>query len=371
MNRQKIVFLTASLAVLGCALLVFFIVIARPANKNKPLGDNQNPSFSYVTSTTATFSPASRPSNAFINEGNNNIVLPQSPNNETALPTSPTGSASTEISGAKAASLSDVQNIISSALSAKKPATATLLALPNVPDSEIVISPSGVSTALNYLTYFGTHSKDVIFDGKKFDNVLKDKNGIILFVLGLIEKAIADNNFPEVTSSLSIQKEFTEAEINFLKSIPVSGIAIAINKENIGLEELTAGVIDKALAVSSGLVSKNDFINYYNQFNATAESVRRGFVAQSGVLSLNKPTSLADRILGILGIGTAANAQAVDVPFGGTIDLLQPCPCNLGVNVVIGPPSARRSFCAPCISRDTTFFRLQDDVRGRMVVGEV
>lgn len=188
MNRQKIVFLTASLAVLGCALLVFFIVIARPANKNKPLGDNQNPSFSYVTSTTATFSPASRPSNAFINEGNNNIVLPQSPNNETALPTSPTGSASTEISGAKAASLSDVQNIISSALSAKKPATATLLALPNVPDSEIVISPSGVSTALNYLTYFGTHSKDVIFDGKKFDNVLKDKNGIILFVPALSKK---------------------------------------------------------------------------------------------------------------------------------------------------------------------------------------
>lgn len=288
--------------------------------------------------------------------GNNNVVLPQNPAQpSSSLSPIPTGAASTA-SGTKVSTLSEVQNIVSSSLAAEKPATTALLALPNVPDSEIVISPSGVSTAISYLAYFGANLKNINFNDEEFGNVLKGKNGVLLSVPGLIEKAIADNNFPEVANSLTIQQKFIKAEVIFLESIPVSGNAVAINKENIGLEELSSGLVDKALAVAAGSLSRNDFISYDNQFNATAEAARQGFVAQSGVLSLNKTPSFFDRILAALGIGTAAKAQSADAPFGGMVTVLEPCPCSLGTVVYVGPPVPADLFVPDAFLLTPLFF---------------
>ena len=255
MNRRRIVLVVSSLIILALVLVIFFDASMRLVGKVHPSGNNQTqaPLLSRGTSTAAS-SSASSPGSAFAGgENNSNIFFPLNPSNEVS-PSSPTTSGiSIGASGTKVTSLSDVRNIISSTLSTEKPATTTLLALPDVPDSEINISSSGVSSTLDYLTYFGVHSQNIAFNSKEFNSVLKDRNGIVLFVPGLIDKAIADNNFLEIASSLLVQEQFTEAEINFLKSMPVTGTAVAINKENIGLEELEVGLVNKAIAVSFGI----------------------------------------------------------------------------------------------------------------------
>jgi hypothetical protein len=218
------------------------------------------------------------------------------------------------------------------------------------------MSPSGASTALDYLIHFNTNAQKIAFNGKNFDDVLKDKNGITLFVPDLIEKAISDDNFREVANSLKVQQEFIEAEINFLEAMPVTGAAIAINKENIGLEELTDGVIDKALAVAAGALSKNDFINYYNQYDATVGIARQNFSAQVALASSPKSESFFSRVLGMLGIGSTAKAQTTIIPFGGQITFLQPCPCTLGFNLVLGPPVPADLFVFAALLETPLFF---------------
>jgi hypothetical protein len=360
MNRRRIIFPLAAILILGCALAIFFDIFVRSHQQGSSSRGDQIPLISQgtlpvVTSSfitgfvgalannetssvaAPTSSVAPQSGSAFVSGENNNVVLPQNPTQPSSSPLlAPTGAAPAA-SGIKVSTLGQVQNIIASSVPAEKPTTTALLALPDVPDSEITISPSGVSTALDYLTYFSAHAENTTFDYKKFNSVLKDKNGIILSPQDLIDKAIADNDFSEVTSSLSVQEEFIQTEISFLKSIPVSGNAVAINKENIGLEELMSNLIDKALAVSSGSISEDDFISYNQQFDATANSARQSFIAESGILSLNKPMSFWDRILAALGIRTITKAQGLP-PFGGQITFLLDCPCDLGTLVTIGPP---------------------------------
>ena len=366
MNHWKTILLVGLLAISGCALAIFFVVISNSTNKGKLLGNNQIPPFYYGTSTAVAISPAAQSNNAFVSGGNNDVVLPGGLDNKTPLSSSSADVLPAGISGAGVTSLSDVQNIVSSALSAEKQ-TVTLLALPDVQNSEIVVSSSGASTALDYLTYFSAHSKSVIFDGKKLNNVLKDKNGAILFIPNLIEEAITDDNFTEVASSLSVQKEFTESEINFLKSIPVSGTAIAINKENIGLEELMVGVVDKALAVSAGSLAKNDFINYYDQFDVTAENTRRSFVAQSGILSMGKQKNIGivGNILRLLGLETPAAAQSAGNPFGGKVSLITPCICDVGELVTVGPPNPAEIFVPIAFLATPLFFLIKQIIQER------
>ena len=307
-----------------------------------------NPSNAFVSGGNSVASSVPQPSNAFVSEGNNNVVLPQSP--------APSAGSQTGTTNTKVTSLNEVENIIASALPPAEPTTTASLALPDVPDSEITINSSGASTALNYLTYFSEHFEDITFNNQEFNSVLKDKNGVILAIPGLIEKAIADNNFSEVTSSLSVEKEYAQAEIRFLASIPVTGAAVAINKENIGLEELMDGVIDKALEVSSGVISKADFMNYYGQFTAVARTARQALTAQVSISAPSKPMSFFDRILEALGIGAKANAQGVDASFGGTVDVLLDCPCDLGTVVTIGPPVPAFLFVSDAFLLTPLFF---------------
>ena len=252
-------------------------------------------------------------------------------------------------------SLNDVAQIIASATSsagilasASTSATATiktastsslavqLLALPNVPDSEINIDPSGVATALGYVKYFNGHFKDVSFDSGKFSGVLKNKNGTILFVPDLIQKALVDNNFAEIHDSLVVQRNFADADIAYMKSIKVAGAAIALNKQAIGLEELTQNLIDKALAVGAGTLSKNDFLGFYGELAATAQDAHQKLSVQVGLLTMAVGDNWLTDILDIF--STKAFAQSANPPFGGTVVSILPCECNLGEWVVIGTP---------------------------------
>ena len=244
-------------------------------------------------------------------------------------------------------SISDVATIVTKATAnivVPSPASTTSLSLPDVPDSGIVIDTSGVSTQRDYLSYFNKHAPGgITFDNRRFATVIKDKNGVILFPQQLIDKAVADNNFKEVHDSLIVEKDFITAEISFLRSIKVTGDAIALNKETIGVEELLNDEVDKALAVGSGAGSSEDVLSFKSQFSSLVQDDHAKLLASSGVLSIAPPQSWFDRLATFL--GAKVNAEdGVDTPFGGPIGVPVLCTCDAGYYIIVGEPSSAELF---------------------------
>lgn len=338
MSHSKIV-LGGAVVILG----MLFLAIVGWAPKFSPVGVSTNviPSGQETTPPASPYfplpssSPAAYPQNGFLPQSNSTTLA----GNQNSFPAVFNGQAVT--------SLNDVANIIASSPSISASSTSVVaLAMPAVADSDITIDASGVATVKDYLGYFNQHSvKDILFDSSRFNNVLKDENGILLFTPGLLSKAIADSNFAEVHVSLLAQKDFANAEIVFLKKIKVTGDAIAVSKQAIGMEELVVQLIDKAMAVESGAVTKNDFLVFYQAFNLTASTAHQKLLAQSGALAVTPSPSWFDRILGALHL--TAQAQVVNpaaVPFGGRIVTPIPCLCDLGFWIVVGPPRPASLF---------------------------
>ncbi len=274
-------------------------------------------------------------------------------------------------------SLNDVANVIVKTNPPPAPITAVpLLPLPAVADSEVAANPSGVATTLDFLSYFSAHStQGLVFDDKKFDTTLKDPNGVVLFTPELIEKAVADNDFAEIRSSLLVQKDFANAEIVFLSSIKVTGNAIAVDKETIASEKLLIQLIDKAIAVGDGTLKKDELASFYKEFLATMSASRGQLLAKTGLLSLGEDkgwlAKLQDGFFGALagvervfaasstsgsggggggggigGFGDIAGgiANLLITPFGGQIGVPVPCPCSGGYWIIVGPPRPTSLF---------------------------
>jgi hypothetical protein len=238
--------------------------------------------------------------------------------------------------GRPVTTLDQVQQIIAQSTPTSTSETQSL-AIPDVPDSDLAIDAKGASTLQSYLVYFNENSaKGVVFDASKFKDVLKDSDGVVIFAPSLISKALTDNNFSEVHSSLLAQKDFITAEIAFMKTIKVTGKAIAVNKEAIATQELLLGTIDKAFAVESGSLSKSDFVSYYSKFETTINGAHREFLAEATAPALPAGQTwftIADNFF-----GERALAQSPFEQFGGEVIAVIPCPCSLSLWVTIGPP---------------------------------
>jgi hypothetical protein len=205
----------------------------------------------------------------------------------------------------------------------------------------------------------------------EFNDVLKDENGIELFVPDLVEKAITDNNFPEIRSSLIAQKDFIDAEEKFLSSIKVTGDAVLVDKQVIGSEELTENLADEALLAASGSLSRADMVNDYIQFNATISTARDNLVEQSGVLSLtmSNKSGIVDNILRFFGLDTPAAAQSAGIPFGGLVTTILPCACDAGILFTIGPPVPALVFVPIAFEATPLFFPYKADHLGAWWLG--
>lgn len=233
------------------------------------------------------------------------------------------------------------------------PSATELLAIPTVSDSEITIDPSGASTALSFLEAFNNPSSSIDFNYKEFNSVIKDKNGVVLFVPDLADQALTDNNFAEISSSLRVQRDFTNAEISYLKSLKVTGGAIAINKEVIGVEELTDELIKKALSVNAGTLSASDFGHFNNQFIATMNSAHDKLIAQMGTISFLPRESWFEQFLSEMG-GVARAQVPTGIPFGGPVTVV--VPCDSGIMVTIGPPAPATIFATDEFMATPLFF---------------
>jgi hypothetical protein len=320
MRLSKIIFLT------GTALAVVIVGMAVYARLDSPI----SPPFSMA----AADQSSSQPGQSIASQ---NAFLPSS--GSYTLGGSSAASQQPTFQGKAVTSLADVASIVASASSSiAAPSSVAALSLPDVPDADIVIDPSGVSTTLAYLAYFNAHTATgIVFNNSRLAGVLKDQNGVMLFPQGLISKAIADNNFGEVHDSLVIEKDFVIAETTFLKSIKVTGSAVALHKETIGTEELLSDEINKALAVGSGQLSTSNFLTYENQFSLTVQNAHAQLLASSGVLAIAPRQNWLDHLLAFLGLRAEAQVTG-NIPFGGPIVTPIPCPCDAGFWIIVGTP---------------------------------
>jgi hypothetical protein len=283
------------------------------------------------------------------------------PQNESTNPTqsgAPTNSGGTQ---------SGTNTIGTSSNPSSNSTTTALLTIPTIPDSQITINPEGVATIIDFLEYFNTHYSAVAFSAQNFSGVLRSGNGTgtVLFTDELINKAIADNNFAEIHNSLQVQENFTNAEINYLRSIKVTGDAVATDKETIGFEDLTLDLINNAFAVEAGTMSKGSFLNYYQSFNATAVLANQQLMGTVVLASKHLAPKSSNMF------GPTALAQGVTgLPFGG-IDILPPieCSCDLAILIEIGPPAPASLFVPDIFLASPFFFPFKSTIPGSYWLG--
>jgi hypothetical protein len=287
---------------------------------------------------------------AFVNIASNNVLLPSADDN-----ISPQDTTVTATGGIKESALQNASNTIKT-FPASPAQRVTMLSLPDISNSEMVIGENGVSSTIAYATYFNNNYKNIGFNGARFNTVLKDENGIPLFIPALAEKALADNNFGEIKDSLIVQKDFTSAEIAFMKSIEVTGNMVDFDKQIIGSEELTVDLADQALGVVYGDVSRKEFSDFYAAFLTTIAQANSHYVNEVQAVSLvphkEAPTSPILSFF-LTYLSPVAYAQ---VPFGGPVLTIIPNPVLQGAYVTIGPPVATVVFVPWAFLASPLFF---------------
>ena len=243
-----------------------------------------------------------------------------------------------------------------------------ILTLPEALESDLVVDQGGVKNLQTYLEYFNAHSSEINFSyGEKFTSVLKDDNGVPLFPVDLIEKALKENNFASIHNSLSIFKEFFSAKIDFLKSIKVWGDAIEINKVMVGLDKLTMNLVDKTFAFESGKITKVNFEDFFKKYKATGLFYGFQFTEKLNASSSIQSRGFMNDALAIFGLTKIAHA--LGLPFGGLIGLTVPCLCSFGVSLFIGSPSVGNFYISFATIASPALFAFKAIHPGAWILG--
>ena len=377
MNRKK--FIVASLilvfTVLSLGVGIFFSL--RPGQKISPA---DQPALGGVLSRSEPpLAPA--PRNAFVSSARSGVILPDvddgGNNASSSAQLSATGSSAVMNEGGVSVSPPSFSAPIAAFPSSSYQSASSsvnqvsALDLPDVPDSELAISASGASSSLDYVIAFNAQYKNINFDSNRFGTVLKDESGIPLFIPSLVDKALADNNFSEVKNSLVIQKDFANADIALMKSIKVSGGAVAFDKEVVGTEELTVQLADEALAVASGNLSRDNFDKYDSSYLQTVSSLHDDYVHDMQVAFSGEPGKAKSFFAGF--VQTISPVAYADVPgveavFGGPIIAIEPA--IIAVFVTIGPPVPAEILVPDAFLATPLFFLMKSLVPGSWCLGQ-
>lgn len=213
------------------------------------------------------------------------------------------------------------------------PSTDDVLPLPVVADTEINISENGAGTIAQYLDVFSAEAKNVSFDFNRFSLITRDEYGMIILPDVLVSMGINAENFSEVQQSLSVYKDFLNAKISFLKTIPVTGDAKEISRSMIATDILTISLIDTALSSDKSIEEISDYYQKYeNSIKYYAKSFQRG-------ISVSYPIrDFLRKMATLLPISQTAFAQSVTgLGFGGLITAIQECTCTAGFLLWLSP----------------------------------
>lgn len=241
--------------------------------------------------------------------------------------------------GGPVTSLNDVASIVNAApTGTPASATAQLLPLPAIPDSELAIDPSGASTMEDYMAYANSHYQDAAFQASQFNAVMKDKNGVILLPTDLVAEALASGNFTSIHDSLAVYQKYYTAKIAFERAIKVTGDAAALNKKVIGFDELALSLIQKDFDVEAGKAPAISLQDFYGSFMATAGVEHQELLREAGVFAAARPSPW-DKLLAFFNFAPHRAEAVGTVPFGGKIGVPVFCVCDLGYWIAVGPPT--------------------------------
>jgi hypothetical protein len=318
--------------IIGAALVVVMFCVSNAAFNN-----SHKEKSSLALPVASTTGPIAITGNAFVNSANSNVFIPHYSNDNTPPSSSFSAAGSPLATYASPAAYSGESSSIASSTPYQPPASQIKpLALPVVPDSELAVDPTGAASPLEYMIAFNTNYKNIAFDAGRFDSVLKDENGIPLFIPSLIGKAVAEKNFAEIKNSLEVQRDFADADIAFMESVKVASGTVAFDKEVVGTEKLTVQLADRALAVASGALSQEDFNAFYGSFLKTAAQENADYVVDMKAFSLALPQQEKWPYDLFSEISPVAYAQLALIPFGGPV--INIVPLLLDYIVTIGPP---------------------------------
>ncbi|GEM_PF-3446115 len=213
-----------------------------------------------------------------------------------------------------------------------------VLPLPTVEDRELTIDAQGVKTLYDFLFRFATDSsKSFVFPQERLNGIVRSQYNTPLFFVELIDKGLSDNNLAEIHDSLNIYKDFLATKMNFEKSIKVSGEAIQANKVLIGFDILSLQLIEKVFALENKVLPREDFMVFYQKYNATTQAYNDAFLHQEVSLTQSKTRTLLSRFLELFGFNQKVYAQGP--AFGGFIVAIGECTCTGGLVIVITAPT--------------------------------
>lgn len=212
----------------------------------------------------------------------------------------------------------------------------SLLDAPFVSESDLAIGAGGFSDLVSYADFFASNVKNIAFDTKQFQSLLKDNNGIALLPADLIDRAISDGDFSSILPSLIVFKNFLPAKVAYLKTIKVAPAAKDISIYMVRADLLTLELIDRAFEVKQGKMDIKSFESYYARYNNTIAQYRSLLRKDFG-LTFSPNLSFIKEFLARIGIAPERALAVAIVPFGGLITATQECSCLGGYTITLTP----------------------------------
>ncbi|TSC68668.1 MAG: hypothetical protein G01um101466_356 [Parcubacteria group bacterium Gr01-1014_66] len=218
---------------------------------------------------------------------------------------------------------------------------STILAYPAVARDELYISAEGAGSRREFIERFLLAEKDrVQITSTEYTRLMKDKNGIVLFPVALIEHAWAENDFAGIHNSLAILKSFFQRQEERLRMLPVSESGIGAGQYILGFNRLTVQLIEKALGREQNTISSADFSDYFISYKQTQKLFQREMQSAFS-LGAKMPYSPRGRFVFLWKLSApflripGASAQGL-IPFGGLIvaNITAGCECTGFIIVV-------------------------------------
>ena len=220
------------------------------------------------------------------------------------------------------------------------PAPQTII-LPDVNAADFNITASGASSFKEFYEGMINHLPAKQLTPENYQALLKAADNRVFLPRELITKALGDNSFSNIHSSLAVFKDLLQNFKNAARQTPLTDSKINGVEDFIHSVDLPIMLIDKVFALESGTITKSTFNDYYQQYLTTAASLSnkvRGYLSVGNTL---RPPSLASgeagplsfskrvkKFIENLGFIKVAEASASYTPFGGKIQSIDYTTCD-------------------------------------------
>lgn len=341
-------FSTKTLLAAGFALALALVVAVS-------FGGRSAPRESEVSVSRADDAPSDEvfPKNAFLPDRRENIST-----------LSPASQPAPQQENARESVLSRIQTLVPQFISPNVTEKETAgLPLPEVKDEEIIVSPDGIGTTLDYLVYFTASGKDT----ERLDwNTIKDYPSL----RDLIEQALDTGALGALRAPLLAHRALLLGMIDSLKTVKVRNEVVELHKNVIRYDRSAIALIDKAIDAGDGKVAEADFRDFYASYVSSTLVAHQDFVADSGLLVGGGPETFFAWLMRRLGLGDAVFAQTPSVPFGGKVLCATPVLLPPGGFILsVGPPRPIGTWLLPSVMASPLFFPFKSPFHGAWVLG--